>query len=752
MLEEELVEGDSKPDSNASVRHDCESVRTLLSTGEIDAAAEVASRINSIVVQDDRLLFRLKKQLFVEHLRAGTKEAEQRALDCLRRELAPLALYAFPEAFLDFKRSMLMLVYGEGDAASPVAKEWSAAARSELAGMVCRTLRQAEGVQSPTFVRLLRYLLFTFRQHHSPQPITSSARTRGLAQEVDLINQLLRDAGVLDQPGSPTRASPVATLTADADPTQLTIAFVDTLLLCERDAPPLPNESNGAATSRGFCEADIQSLKEAVGLTRQEAVQALRQTQGDVIAAFKNELDSLHLNMPLVEKLVWEYAAYRDLLQEANVKTPDPQTGRSNGHAAASASDGEPSEIDISQDVSAMEVDDQAQQTQQDAQQAQQDAERRAHADTASPRSAPAEHGNAPGSGGKAGRQRDSSAPKGGLLPSAVPEDVTVDFQRQEGRSPPHKVARWHGRNYRVSKAISAAGTDDSPLKTCKQSGLGALSDQQKFALVLQLKRKVEQGLISEVLRELENLDAGFLEDNPAMLFGLQRCQFYCLVEEGKAVEALKLARSSLTPLATRQPHLQAALKATLAALLPGSGAGQGGELLRTVAAALHAELRAALGLQEPLLIRLMKILLETHTKWFRLQRCKDRFEAQLSIAALKASASGPPPAPQPPGRPADHGGSSDVHMRSDAAPAHAGDAVLGLGNAPANDTQSDDDDDDDHHDDDDDEDDDDQMAGISEESVLLIMEVTGMSRPMAIEMLAENDGNTDAVLAQLFP
>jgi hypothetical protein len=70
---------------------------------------------------------------------------------CARDELAPLALDAYPEAYPEFKRLLLLLVYrGEvagqrGSAAAAAAAEWDLAARSELAGMVHHTARQALG-------------------------------------------------------------------------------------------------------------------------------------------------------------------------------------------------------------------------------------------------------------------------------------------------------------------------------------------------------------------------------------------------------------------------------------------------------------------------------------------------------------------------------------------------------------------------------------------------------------------------------
>jgi len=62
---------------------------------------------------------------------------------------------------------------------------------------------------------------------------------------------------------------------------------------------------------QGFPEVDIQSLKEAVQLSRQEAVEALRHTKGNVEKAFVNELAAMHLDVPLVDDLVLAYAAHR---------------------------------------------------------------------------------------------------------------------------------------------------------------------------------------------------------------------------------------------------------------------------------------------------------------------------------------------------------------------------------------------------------------------------------------------------------
>ena len=60
-----------------------------------------------------------------------------------------------------------------------------------------------------------------------------------------------------------------------------------------------------------FREADIQALKEAMQLMRQEAIQALKHTAGDVNKAFINELSAFDLRLDVVDNLVRNYAAQR---------------------------------------------------------------------------------------------------------------------------------------------------------------------------------------------------------------------------------------------------------------------------------------------------------------------------------------------------------------------------------------------------------------------------------------------------------
>ena len=63
-----------------------------------------------------------------------------------------------------------------------------------------------------------------------------------------------------------------------------------------------------------FTEANVQTLKEAVKLTRDEAIQGLKHVSGDRNKAFINELGALSLNISCVDDLVRNYALQRQAI------------------------------------------------------------------------------------------------------------------------------------------------------------------------------------------------------------------------------------------------------------------------------------------------------------------------------------------------------------------------------------------------------------------------------------------------------
>ena len=63
-----------------------------------------------------------------------------------------------------------------------------------------------------------------------------------------------------------------------------------------------------------FTEANVQTLKEAVKLTRDEAIQGLKHVSGDRNKAFTNELGALSLNISCVDDLVRNCALQRQAI------------------------------------------------------------------------------------------------------------------------------------------------------------------------------------------------------------------------------------------------------------------------------------------------------------------------------------------------------------------------------------------------------------------------------------------------------
>ncbi|MCO5551058.1 hypothetical protein L7F22_036385 [Adiantum nelumboides] len=71
-------------------------IRGLIEKGSINEALELLKLQAPSVLQDQRLLFRLHKQKFIEVLRAGGRQAQDEAIQCSRTVLGPYALTAYP--------------------------------------------------------------------------------------------------------------------------------------------------------------------------------------------------------------------------------------------------------------------------------------------------------------------------------------------------------------------------------------------------------------------------------------------------------------------------------------------------------------------------------------------------------------------------------------------------------------------------------------------------------------------------------
>lgn len=278
---ENLLEDSSPPSSPSSPsslyqsRRLVRKVRWLLESGDIDSAIDLLRLHVPFVLDDDRLLFRLQKQKFIELLRRGTAEDRKAAIDCLRTALAPCALDAYPEAYEEFKHILLALIYDKNDLNSPVADEWSVRRRFEIAGFMSSTLRAHIHAHDPLFLMALRYLISIHKEYCFRQGVSS----------------------------------PISDLTLR-------------LLLEDKDPPATPQLSLYEAPP--FDEVDIQALAHAVELTRQAAVESLKFASGDLFKAFKNEVCRTRMNISIVDELVHEYCIYRGIVDPI---TPDPGSG-----------------------------------------------------------------------------------------------------------------------------------------------------------------------------------------------------------------------------------------------------------------------------------------------------------------------------------------------------------------------------------------------------------------------------------------
>lgn len=64
---------------------------------------------------------------------------------CVRQELVLLALDAYPEAYKEFCRVMLVFIYGPDSIESPVNDLWSIHRRDQAAAQLARTIKELKG-------------------------------------------------------------------------------------------------------------------------------------------------------------------------------------------------------------------------------------------------------------------------------------------------------------------------------------------------------------------------------------------------------------------------------------------------------------------------------------------------------------------------------------------------------------------------------------------------------------------------------
>ncbi|KAG6557976.1 hypothetical protein Mapa_000155 [Marchantia paleacea] len=757
--EEQLVECEGfEASPQVGPRRLIDLVRALIETGRIAEALAVINQSAQALLEDPHLLFRLQKQRFLELLRGGEPNQQQQAILCSRTTLGPCALNAYPEAYEEFKRVLLALMYDKDDPSSPVADEWSEVRRAELAAIVASTLKAQQHAYDPLFSLTLRYLISVQNAYCQQQAMVS----------------------------------PVAEIAAS-------------LLSKDRDPPAAPRESLLEAPN--FSEADVQALAQAVDLPRQGAVNSLRYTGGDLTSAFKNELSRMRLSTSLVDEIVREYCLYRGLIERG---TNSPSDSRSSSDAVAaeltsvlaldvvnrmkSCTEVKVSPSDQSEDTVISEV---KEDLVGNWVASSENGERHVEMDEATFMVEPSVKN-------KFQLNATDSIPDNSQS-SEVAEDVVMqdcdddtgcdqfvdcpqngEMLREDGRFgscggcstsglsqsgsngahsaglrmgigkenpgvPSTGRRRWRGRKQLILSGlkngswVTSAEAKYQQLSSLELSQLTNLAESQDmktdtsnkpesqdvvvetYGRALGIRQLAIEGKIDAVIQEVQRLHPDFFEHNQHLLFQLKQVEFLQLVEGGHFTDALRVARADLGPLAAKYHELLKPLKETLLAL-----ARPKGEIPlkptppSVLAAALQVALGASLGIAEPKLMKIMRNCLYMHTEWFKLQMCSDPFGELLSINTLKETNSNASASTRGDSKLGSGGGSGD-HAVIDLSSTRSGD---GGGSQQSESSR--------------------EGPLFDEMSILTIMEWMALSRGDAIQLLTQYDGSVDSVLANL--
>lgn len=655
-------------------------IRRSLEVGDIDAALDLLRAHVPFVLDDHRYLFRLQKQKFIELLRRGTAKDRDSAINCLRTALAPCALDAYPEAYEEFKHVLLAFIYDKDDETSPVANEWSERRRFEIAGLMASVLRAHLHAYDPVFSMTLRYLIsihkgFCLRQ------------------------------GIL---------SPISDLTKR-------------LLLEERDPPATPQESLFEAPP--FDEVDIQALAHAVELTRQGAVDSLRFAKGDLFQAFQNELCGMRLDVSILDELVHEYCVYRGIVDSGLASPSASEMQTLSEPLKYHQSEGKNCNLEVS-------------------------------SGTSKPSDGEAFFGDAPMdtsdeiSADGVSMQRTDVEVRYGNEPTNHHDDCSTSATRQPDKSRSlqrnrsygtrerTRRKRWRGRHDTLDfiTDISSNGINKKePLVAStilsKEQGLEmnlpldlVNNTENKYEIVLGMKELACRGMAAEVVEEVNSMDPNFFEQNPIMLFQLKQVEFLKLVSSGDHSSALKVACSHLGPMAASDPALLKPLKETLMALLkPNEDALGKGLPLHALATSLQVAIGRRLGIEEPQLIKIIRATLHTHNEWFRIQRCKDRFEGHLKIDSLKDINA---PLLAPAATTSKSNADSGTHGSSQDTISSSG-KMAEDGSSPSQVSSRD--------------------SVCDENAILKVMEFLALPRADAIHLLGQYNGNAETVIQQIF-
>ena len=300
---------------------------------------------------------------------------------------------------------------------------------------------------------------------------------------------------------------------------------------------------------------------------------------------------------------------------------------------------------------------------------------------------------------------------------------------------------RWRGRaddlNYAFETLVDAnrdtlspafdmdedvvIGEHDSVLDT-------GLSDtrnmqDQKYEVILEMRDLTRKGMASKVVDEINSIDPDFFSQNPILLFQLKQVEFLKLVAAGDHVAALKVASAHLGPLAASNQALLKPLKETLVTLIQlNEDVLTKAVSLPVLASSLQLAISRRLGIEEPQLMKIVRTTLHTHTEWFKLQMCKDRFDHFLKIDSLKEI---DPPVSHTMSKVLTDecgNGSSQITTCSSG-------KVLDEGSSPQESSE----------------------VVCDESAILKVMEFLALPRADAIQLLIQYSGNAETVIQQIF-
>ncbi|KAL4859135.1 Huntingtin-interacting protein K [Chlorella vulgaris] len=300
-----------------------EAVRSDLLKANFTAALERLEGLS--LAASPYLQFQLKLRRFVQlaSLSAAAEGARgspasylASALALARSELAPMALHAYCEAFLDFKRGMSRLLVARGS-------DETSSDLQEFAGMVARAVRLETGSTASKLAQLLRYLLL-LHQHQNHSHFHPCWWPSVTSQTQQLCARLLL-------PG--------------------------------RDAMPPEALEPRRCTSAVLRvrEEDVQALRTSLGCDREEAVALLRRADGSAVAGLHDTLQATHIDHQLLAELAAEYASCRGL--DAPPSPPPPRQQAAG--EAMQVDELQPQQLQVAQQQQQQEEDREAQQQQQ---------------------------------------------------------------------------------------------------------------------------------------------------------------------------------------------------------------------------------------------------------------------------------------------------------------------------------------------------------------------------------------------------